>query len=106
AIDQAQADNAVMFQKVGHDTKVVRTRAEQISQRMDALKAEQAAPTPGVVRVAVTPGAVAPVPESAGLVASRGAVNVTDPAGVRILGEGEAPRAGESVMYHGTGSGV
>lgn len=54
-----------------------------------------------VLRVAVKDGAVAPAGEE-GLAAARGAVNVTDPAGVRILKPGEAPAAGETVMYHGT----
>lgn len=55
---------------------------------------------PQVLRLAVREGSTAPSAE--GLAASRGAETITDPTGVRILKEGEAPAAGERLMHHGT----
>lgn len=54
-----------------------------------------------VLRVAVKQGATAPVEEQS-LAAARGAVRITDPNGVRILGPGEEPGPDETLFFHGT----
>ena len=56
---------------------------------------------PRVLRIAAKPGAIEAYAEE-GLAASRGAQRVVDPAGVRVLGEGEELAAGERELYHGT----
>lgn len=64
-----------------------------------------AKPQAQVIRLGVKEGAVAPAAEE-GLAQSRGAMQVTDPSGVRVLKPGEEPAPGETVMYHGTGTGI
>jgi hypothetical protein len=56
-------------------------------------------PQNNVTRIAVREGSTTPAPE--GLAASRGAEQVSDPSGVRILGPGEEPGPGESLRFHG-----
>jgi hypothetical protein len=71
------------------------------ARNLDSLTRAAVTPEPSVLRVAVREGAVVP-DASGGLGASRGAVNVSDPSGVRILGPDEAPLPGEVEMFHGT----
>lgn len=66
-----------------------------LSQYLKEIPAED-----NVYRFAVREGAVAPAEE--GLAASRGAVTVTDPSGIRRLGPREEPGPGETLMFHGS----
>lgn len=70
-------------------------RAQQAAEGIQQLR-EQGR----IVRVAVRDDAMTPLdPDS--LVGSRGATELTDPAGARVLGPNEQPGPGETLMYHG-----